>query len=95
MNKEEKEAIKSLKNIAENAVEYDYLNWEEIDAVKTVLNLIQKQSKIIDKMAEILEDLQIAHFKKDEYGGFYGYRTYNKEDWKEYFKKVVDKYVKD
>jgi predicted RNA-binding protein with EMAP domain len=63
MNEEEKEAIKSLKNIAENAVEYDYLNWEEIDAVKTVLNLIQKQDKIIESYKEILK--WSSHKKKN------------------------------
>ena len=54
MSEKENEAIKLLKNIAENAVEYDYLNWEEIDAVKALLNLIQKQDKIIDMAMELI-----------------------------------------
>ena len=52
--------------------------------IKIVLNLIQKQDKIIDKMAE--------HIYK---GCDFDNRIKTKEQIMEYFKKVVDEDVKD
>ena len=96
MNKEEKEAIEYLKK---------YIEWEtcgerslETD-IETVLNLIQKQEKIIDKMAEYINELDIdedictknvinPQLCNEEYSNC-------KECIKEYFKKEVEKDVKD
>lgn len=60
--------------------------------IETVLNLLEKKDKIIDLMAEGFEDLKLAYFKKEDGGEFMGkYRTYNKNDWKQYFEnKVTD-----
>lgn len=56
MNKEEK-AIKILNNFLDEPVRYGYRNKianNEIEAIETLLNLIQKHEAIIDKMAEKL-----------------------------------------
>lgn len=91
MNKEE--AMKILQH---------YLEMEEFNnagdfliAIDTVLNLIQKQSKIIDKMAEFLEDeLTIDEIcnKENCYADEYinGHCQKCLNCIKEYFKKVVD-----
>lgn len=39
------EAIGRLKNIAKNAVEYDYLSWEEIEAIKVLLTAYEKEKE--------------------------------------------------
>lgn len=50
-----------------------------------------KKDKIIDLMAEELEDLKLAYFKKEDGGELIGkYRTYNKNDWKQYFTEKVE-----
>lgn len=61
--------------------------------LEIALNLIQEQQKdnekkdkIIDLMAEKFEDLKLAYLKKENGGEIMGkYRTYNKNDWKQYF----------
>lgn len=51
MNKEEKEAFKYL-DMMENKINFDLLGYVYgNEAIDTILNLVQKQSKIIDKMA--------------------------------------------
>lgn len=50
-----------------------------------------KALKVIDKMAEILEELKLCYFKKEDGGEFLGkYRCYNKNDWKEYVSEEVE-----
>ena len=50
-----------------------------------------KQNKIIDEMTILLEELKICYFKKEDGGELLGkYRCYNKEDWKQHFKKKVE-----
>ena len=61
-------------------------------AIDTVLNLIQKQSKIIDKMAEEILKIDTAK-SKFEYDHAKVWDT--EKGIKEYFKKVVDEDVKD
>ena len=42
-------------------------------------------------MAEEFENLKLAYFKKEDGGEFMGkYRTYNKNDWKQYFERKVE-----
>ena len=42
-------------------------------------------------MAQMLEELKLCYFKKEESGELLGkYRCYNKEDWKQYFKEKVE-----
>ena len=58
--------------------------------IETVLNLLEKKDKIIDLMAEEFENLKLAYFKKEDGGEFMGkYRTYNKNDWKQYFERKI------
>ena len=87
MNKEELKAIEKLKETQDS-----YLKDELDYAIDTVLNLIQKQEKIIDKATETLEQAKLSYFKKEDGGELIGqYRCFNKYDWKEYFKKEVEK----
>ena len=66
--------------------------------LETILNILEKQKaeiekkyKMIDLMAEEFEDLKLAYFKKEDGGEFFGkYRTYNKNEWKQYFKKKAE-----
>lgn len=52
---------------------------------------LQKKDKIINLMAEEFENLKLAYFKKEDGGEFMGkYRTYNKNDWKQYFERKVE-----
>ena len=52
---------------------------------------LQNKDKIIDLMAEKFEDLKLAYFKKEDGGEFMGkYRTYNKNEWKQYFERKVE-----
>lgn len=87
MNKEEKEAIEQLKSwrdyIIKNKDKVNKANDIEF-YLRTVLNLIQKQDKIIDKMAE--------HIYK---GCDFDNRIKTKKQIIEYFKKEVEKDVKD
>ena len=65
-------------------------------AIDTVLNLIQKQDKIIDRATEVLEEAKLSYFTKEDGGELIGqYRCFNKDDWKKYLKKEVEKDVKD
>lgn len=88
MNKEEKEAIEHLTKKMEYHKDkpLDTYVWLTLDEhyVRVILNLIQKQDKIIDKMAEQLAGLVIW---KDEEDVILG----DKEEVKEYFKKEVEK----
>lgn len=96
MNKEEKEAIEYFKSNLEMTKEMGK-RWgfeEEIKNNEIVLNLIQKQEEIIDKMAEHLADI----IKNDDNASllpFYDYQENLKEEVKEYFKKEVEKDVED
>ncbi len=110
MNKEliqkdkEEKAIKFYKNYIENQekeLDWMYKQDEEyyrdeieqkellIKGFRTILNLIQKQSKIIDKMAEQLAGLAIWNDNIQE-----PLILGDKEKVKEYFKKEVEKDVK-
>ena len=61
MNKEEKQAIEKLQSF--------FWYWESIkdteENINIILNLINKQEKVIDKMAESLED-NLFYFKQCE-----------------------------
>lgn len=89
MNKEEKEAIERFKSKIKRA-DVDIIKFSDvyttldIHNLRVLLNLIQKQDKIIDKMAEQLAGLPLEYFILGD-----------KEEVKEYFKKVVDKDVKE
>lgn len=71
MNEEEKEAIEITKTLIEFAGDA-YIPKRNREKLQTILNLIQKQNKIINKMAEMLvkvpenidepEKLSLAHF---------------------------------
>ena len=85
MNKEEKEILNYLK-------EYACIGSGGISIkdARILLNLIQKQEKIIDKMAEQLAGLAIWNDNIEE-----ALILGDKEEVKEYFKKVVDEDAKD
>lgn len=44
------EAKGRLKNIAKNAVEYDYLSWDEIEAIKVLLTAYEKEKEKNNKI---------------------------------------------
>lgn len=79
MNKEE--AIEQLKSLSPSE-----------EAIDTILNLIQQQEKIIDKMAEEILKIDTAK-SKFEYDHAKVWDT--EKGIKEYFKKAVDEDVKD
>ena len=55
----------------------------EIRTKETVLNLIEKQSKVIDEMAEKIKDMmKISHIQPDSN---FKYTGMNKEEIKQYF----------
>ena len=61
------------------------------EAIKILVSSVEKKDKQIDLMAEKFEDLKIAYLKKEDGGEFMGkYRTYNKNDWKQYFERKVE-----
>jgi hypothetical protein len=87
-SKEEKEAIEtlSLKAITSSIEAPNYPNFIAMKKdLIIVLNLIQKQDKIIDKMAEQLAGLAIWNDNIEE-----ALILGDKEEVKEYFKKVVE-----
>lgn len=87
---DKKEAIEQLK-IIKNNIDKKYINTKNSKAIETVLNLLEKKDKMIDLMAEKFEDLKLAYFKKEDGGEFMGkYRTYNKNDWEQYFERKVE-----
>lgn len=122
MNKEEKEAINMINSQKENVdecliameipenyigedVEKEYQEWSK--NAEIILNLIQKQEKIIDKMVEKINQ---AYFDKENMYIWFEEKILPKDEFglcdykdlgtrktciKEYFKKVVDEDVKD
>lgn len=67
--------------------------YQNMLATNDMLHVLEceKKDKIIDLMAEEFENLKLAYFKKEDGGEFMGkYRTYNKNDWKQYFKEKVE-----
>ena len=101
MNKEELKAIEKLKETQDS-----YLKDELDYAIEIVLNLIQKQEKIIDKMAQQINQ---AYFDKENMYIWFEEKILPKDEFglceykdlgtrktriKEYFKKVVDEDVK-
>lgn len=104
-SEEEKEAIEYFKSNLEMTKEMGK-RWgfeEEIKNNETVLNLIQKQESIIDKMAEQLNKFHSLRGLDDDCFIPREYSDINdcikkqscKECIKEYFKKVVDEDVED
>lgn len=86
----EEEAKETLKTMKEN-IDKKYLKTRNSVAIETVLNLLEKKDKMIDEMAEKFEDLKLAYLKKEDGGEFFGkYRTYNKNEWKQYFERKVE-----
>ena len=92
MNKEEKEVVNMIKTGLEVSVEGQIIEQIHISRkeAKALLNLIQKQEKIIDKMAEQLAGLTIWNDNIEE-----ALILGDKQEVKEYFKKVVEEDVKD
>lgn len=110
-SEEEKEAIDKLEFFKETGyatfmIKYDVdrttANGMIKRTIEIILNLIQKQDKIIDKMAEDIEE----HMSEEVYNFLYicdkcksnneeCHGDYCTETIKEYFKKVVDEDVKD
>ena len=91
-----KVAMRQILNFIEEYKEKGYL-----DVVKEKVQLKEKnnqleqennkQSKMIDEMAIMLERLKICYLKKEDGGELLGkYRCYNKDDWKQYFEKKVE-----
>ena len=92
----DKKYLKSRNSVAiETAL--NLLEKKDIDIIETKeanrqLSIeLQKKDKIINLMAEEFENLKLAYFKKEDGGEFMGkYRTYNKNDWKQYFERKVE-----
>lgn len=94
-SEEEKEAIERIqKRIKDNEDYSTNQVWltEDVRCARVLLNLIQKQSKIIDKMAEEILKIDTAK-SKFEYDHAKVWDT--EKGIKEYFKKVVDEDVED
>lgn len=87
-SEEEKESVAHLEWLLDEGI----LSSEDESFIEKVLNLIQKQSKIIDKMAEEILKIDTAK-SKFEYDHAKVWDT--EKGIKEYFKKVVDEDVKD
>ena len=86
----EEEAKETLKTMKEN-IDKKYLKTRNSVAIEIVLNLLEKKDKIINLMAEEFENLKLAYFKKEDGGEFMEkYRTYNKNDWKQYYERKVE-----
>ena len=95
MNKEE--AIKQLKKHKQE-IDKKYISSRYSKAIEVVLNLIQKQDKIIDKFSKAL--VNCVGTCPIDYNDDFENDCENCQDtlekcWIEYFKKVVDKDVKD
>lgn len=65
MANEEKEAISRLTNIAQEK-NANWLGLSNIKAIETVLNLVEKQDKLIDKMSEQLAGIAIWNNHKEQ-----------------------------
>lgn len=96
MNEEEKKAIKELKEFA-----YNPNGWFSVGNAKTILNLIEKQQKELDKKDKIIKEIAkelvyyIGTCPADDSGNLEEKcekcnDTYEK-CWIEYFEKKVDK----
>ena len=59
MTEKEKKAIELIKEIADSAVEYDCLDWDEIEAIKIMLNLVKKQEKEINKLNNEIDRMNV------------------------------------
>lgn len=96
-SEEEKEAIERFKRKIKRA-DIDIMKFSDvyttldIHNLRILLNLIQKQSKVIDKMAEEILKIDTAK-SKFEYDHAKVWDT--EKGIKEYFEKVVDEDVKD
>lgn len=95
MNKEEKEVVNMIKTGLEVSVEGQIIEQIHISRkeAKALLNLIQKQDKIIDYSIDRIlpspeEYLEIKNIMKQNKWGY-------DRSKKEYFKKEVEKDVKD
>ena len=101
MNKEEKEAIEFFEKSFKKKIPpywYDDTISNIEEKIKTVLNLIQKQDKIIDKFSKAL--VNCVGTCPIDYNDDFENDCENCQDtlekcWIEYFKKVVDEDVKD
>ena len=93
-SEEEKEIIEQVKEELKRVHKINHLSgtYVPIDYLEIMLNLIQKQSKIIDKMAEEILKIDTAK-SKFEYDHAKVWDT--EKGIKEYFEKVVDEDVKD
>lgn len=86
------EEWKDIKDYSTNQV------WltEDVRCARAVLNLIQKQDKIINKMAEQFYNLyRNVEVVRDSFDMPFGKFLKSKEEVIEYFKKVVDEDVKE
>ena len=82
MSEEEKKAIENLKLFLDkDKTEDNYLTGEDLS---TILNLVQKQEKVIDEMAQELINAPLRVF------GDNAFKFRNKEDTKQYFYEKVD-----
>ena len=71
-----------LSMLKENSAEIEQKNTELAEKNAE----IEKKDKIIDLIAEFLEERNLGYYKNEIGGEILGImRKYNKEDWKEYF----------
>lgn len=87
-----KQTEKSLKGQLEKK-DKQIEQYQNMLATNDMLHVLEceRKDKMIDLMAEEFENLKLAYFKKEDGGEFMGkYRTYNKNDWKQYFKEKVE-----
>lgn len=81
LSEEEKEAIKFLKNQLKDLQTYYTSMYYKVENLELVLNLIEKQQKIIDKMAEDAVLLRESGWLTN---------INNKQDAIEYYIKLVE-----
>lgn len=91
----EEQAIEILKEIQEGSRAWlrvakekssEKIYLRNIEAIETVLNMLQEKDKIIDLMTEDFALKDRGYYKKENGGEILGImRRYNKEEWKEYY----------
>lgn len=92
MTKEQEEAIETVEGMVKSYIEADECGLSnndfknQIRAMQTVLNMLNKKDKQIDLMTEFLGERDLGYYKNEIGGEILGImRKYNKEDWKQYF----------
>lgn len=104
MNEEENKAIETLKEIISHKEDFDYaygtkfqrpyaIGHDELKELDVVLNLIQKQEKIINAMGECIHNYQICDYEIKDCG--YRKCEYVADDETPHCKECIIEYFKE